>query len=143
MRSIGLAIKKNELWLAVLDGSSRQDASIFALKKELFNADSNIQELMLHFFNLFTEIITKYKPDSVAYKAHLDSKLNQIHYMQFPLGLLNYICKINNIQTTLRSGSWISAGKKTKQIECTNFFNDHDLKAEKLAAVLVAWHQFT
>lgn len=142
MRAIGFAIKKNELWFSVLDGTCKNDAAILCIERQFFNADLDPQELMVYFHNLFTEILEKYSPNSVAYKAHLDSNLAQIPYMLFPLGILNYVCKIKNIPTTLRSGTWISAGKKAKQIECVSYFLSHELKYEKLYATIVAWHQF-
>lgn len=141
MRSLGIAIKKGELWYAIIDGESKNSSSIFISGKQLFRAESNETDLMMDFFNLFEELLTKYNPDRVAYKIHLNSELKQIPYMHFSLGILNYSCKLKNIPTTSRSTSWISASKNKKTNECKAYFNNDKLKNEELAAILVAWYE--
>lgn len=142
MRVIGFAIKKSELWFSVLDGNDRTDANIVHIDKMFFNPDMTCQELMLHFNNIFLEIIDRFTPNLVSYKVHLNSDLSQLEYMQFPLGILNYICKLKNIPAIGRSSAWISSGGKAKLDECSTFFGTQNLRAEKLAATLIAWYQF-
>lgn len=139
---IGFAIKKSELWYAVLDGEKRTDCQIVFIGKQLFRPESNETDLMLDFYNLFDEILTKYHPEKIAYKVHLNSDLQQIPYMHYPLGVLNYLCKVKGKTTTSRSGSWITASKNKKLDECRTYFNKPNLKNEQLAAVLVAWYEF-
>jgi hypothetical protein len=142
IRSIGFAIKKHELWYSILDGDSQQDAFIIKTGKQIFNSNLDIPSLMLDFYNLFNEIITQYKPNMIACKVHLNSTLDQITYMHLPIGVLCYMCKLNGICITLRSGLWITAGKNKKIINCRNHFNNQNLKNEELASVLISWYQF-
>ena len=142
MRAVGFAIKKGELWFSVIDGTTKQDATIVATGKHLFQTNCTGEDLSLNFYNMFSEIISQYNPSSIACKVHLNSSLEQIPYMHCPLGLLMYICKIKNVPVTMRSGSWITAGKKKKIQLCQEHFSDEKLSAEKLTAVLVAWYQF-
>ena len=142
MKHIGFVVKKNELWYAVLDGTNKADSKIEHCGKHNFQATQDITDLMLCFYNLFVEIIIQYTPDTVAYKVHLDSKLDKISYMHCSLGVLAYVCKLHNVSATPRSGTWITAGKKKKLQQCIEKFPESDLKAEKLAATLIAWFQF-
>ncbi len=142
MVGLGLAIKKGELWFAVLKGDNQSDTVIVTTGKHLFRASSTPDELMMDFYNLFDEIISKYSLEKIAYKIHLNSSLQQIPYMQYSFGILNYICKIKNIPVIGKSSSWISAAKGKKIIECKNHFGEQKLKDEELAAVIVSWYDF-
>ena len=64
MKSLGLAIKKNEVWYSVIEGDSMDNSCIIETGKQNFRAES--QGLMLDFNNIFIELITKYKPDSIS-----------------------------------------------------------------------------
>lgn len=142
LRHIGFAIKKNELWYAIIDGTNKNNCQIVYCGKHNFQADQDFADLMQCFYGLFNEILTDHKPDTVAYKVHLESTLSQVPYMHCSLGILGYLCKNLNISASPRSSSWITAGKKKKQQECIDRFPDEKLKTEKLAAVLLAWFQF-
>ncbi|MEG0546327.1 MAG: hypothetical protein RR552_03970 [Oscillospiraceae bacterium] len=142
MKSLGIAIKKNEIWFAILEGGSKSNAVIISIVKHSFRAGQPLPELMLYFYNLFAEIIEENNPDKIACKVHLGSKKDQIPYMHYPIGVLAYICKLKNIPLEERTGAWIVGGKKKKINQCMDKFADADLKAEKLAAVLVAWFEY-
>lgn len=142
MRCLGFAIKKGEIWYAVLDGDKKTNSQIIFTGKHLFRAESCDTDLMMDFYNLFDEILTQYCPDKIAYKLHLESNLKQIPYMHYSLGVLNYLCKLKMKPTASRSGKWITAAKNKKINECIQYFNTENLKNDKLAAVLVAWHEF-
>lgn len=142
MRCIGFAIKKGELWYVVLDGIRKSDCKIVKTGKQIFRAESVEVDLMSDFYNLFDIILTKFNPDKVAYKVHLNSDLKQIPYMHYPLGVLNYLCKLKGKPATGRSGSWITAGKNKKGENCKSYFENQSLKNEELAAILIAWHEF-
>lgn len=73
MRSLGLAIKKNEIWYSVVEGNSMDDSYIVETGRQNFRAES--QGLMLDFYNIFLELITKFKPDRISYKLSLDIKM--------------------------------------------------------------------
>lgn len=51
MRSLGLAIKKNEIWFSVVEGDSMDNSYIVETGKQNFRAES--QGLMLDFHNIF------------------------------------------------------------------------------------------
>ncbi|MEG2410142.1 MAG: hypothetical protein RSA96_04305 [Erysipelotrichaceae bacterium] len=142
MKALGIAIKKNEICFAILDGSLKSDAVITLVEKHSFRAGQPLSDLMMCFYNLFTEVIDKNCPDKIACKVHLDSKKDQIPYMHYPIGVLAYICKLKNIALQERTGAWITGGKKKKMIECMDKFKEADLKTEKLAAVLIAWFEY-
>lgn len=139
MKCLGIAIKKNEVWFSLVEGSSKELANIVCVNKQAFKADS--QKLMLDFHNIFFELISKYNPDRVAYKVSLDTNKQQIPYMHYSLGILNLICLQKGISTTERTNMWITAGKKAK----INLFNEHfkeaNYKNEALAASLIAWYE--
>jgi len=107
MKSLGLAIKKNEIWYSVIEGESMDSSCIIETGKQNFRAES--QGLMLDFYNIFLELITKYKPDSISYKLSLDIKMGQIPYLHYSLGVLNLLCMQQAIPVIERSSKWITA----------------------------------
>lgn len=139
MKCIGIAIAKNELYYTVMSGNSKNDAIIEL--KGILNFQSESKTLMTDFFNLFNELITKYKPDSIGYKLFLDSTKDQIRYMVYSLGILEFICEEKNIITQERNSSWISAGKKKKLIDFVNKYGNQK-KVPELHASVIAWNQF-
>lgn len=138
MRSLGLAIKKNEIWFSVVEGESMGTSNIVETGKQNFRAES--QRLMLDFYNIFLELITKYKPDSISYKLSLDIKMAQIPYLHYSLGVLNFLCLKQSIPSVERSSKWITTGKKSKISSFNEMFPNTDYKNEKLAATVVAWY---
>lgn len=142
MKHVGIVIKKNELWFTVISGEDRGNCSIEYSGKHNYQADQDITDLMACFHGLFNEIISTYDPDSIGIKLHLESTMIQIPYMHCSLGILAYLCDEKRLPITLRTGAWITAGKKKKLEQCIARFPDENLKTEKLAATLIAWHQF-
>lgn len=142
MISIGFAIKKNELWYSVLEGTNDQDVNIIECKKHNFQSSENAKDLMFTFKNLFSEIIGQYSPNNVVYKLSLDTKKDQIPYMHFSLGVLALICKETDAKLNERTTRWITASQRKKELECQNKFSDYNLKGEKLQATLIAWYEF-
>lgn len=63
-----------------------EGALIYETGKQNYRAE--LQSLMMDFSNIFIELITKYRPDRVAYKLYLDTKIQQIPYMHYSLGVL-------------------------------------------------------
>lgn len=139
MRCMGIAIKKNEIVYAIVEGNSKNDAIIHTIDKQIFRVESDT--LMMDFSNIFVEIITKYKPDRVAYKLYLDAKIQQIPYMHYSLGILNLVCLQRGIKTQERSSQWITAGRKKKILEFEDFFSVNKLNSDEIAAALVAWNE--
>lgn len=139
MKCLGIAIKKNEVWYSVVDGVQMDMAIIIDTGKQNYRAES--QSLMMDFSNIFIELITKYKPDRVAYKLYLDAKMQQIPYMHFSLGVLDLICLQNGIQARARSSKWITAGKRAKIIQFEQYFADKKFTNEEMAATLIAWFE--
>lgn len=141
MKVLGIAIKKNELWFSVLEGETKDDATITLLDKRIFQAEQDLAELMLCFHNLFSELITEHAPVSIGVKLSLDVDMNQIPYLHCSVGILAYICRKLNIKLTIRSTRWITGGKRKKLIECEQLFSDYNLKNEKLHATTIALHE--
>ncbi len=139
MRCLGIAIKKNEIWYSVVDGEQMEGALIYETGKQNYRAES--QSLMMEFSNIFIELITKYRPDRVAYKLYLDTKIKQIPYMHYSLGVLNLVCLQNGIEARARSSTWITAGKKAKIIRFEKYFAQKKFTNEEMAATLVAWFE--
>jgi hypothetical protein len=138
MRSLGLAIKKNEVWYSVVEGNSMDDSYIVETGKQNFRAESH--GLMLDFYNIFLELITKYKPDSISYKLSLDIKMGQIPYLHYSLGVLNFLCLQQSIPAIERSSKWITAGKRSKIASFAEMFPDVSFKNEQLASSVIAWY---
>lgn len=141
MKSLGVAIKKNEIWYTLIEGESVANATIIVNKKHNFQSETNDAQLMQVFYNLFYEIITELNPDTVACKLSLNAALKQIPYMHFSIGILAYLCNQKNIPFTTRSSSWISAGKRKREIYCSSKFPQQGLTNEKLQSAVIALYQ--
>lgn len=139
MRCLGIAIKKNEIWYSVVDGEQMESALIYETGKQNYRAES--LSLMMDFSNIFIELITKYRPNRVAYKLYLDTNIQQIPYMHYSLGVLNLVCLQNGIEARQRSSMWITAGKKAKIIRFEKYFAQKKFTNEEMAATLVAWFE--
>ena len=142
MTCMGIAIKKNEIWFSVVDGTSMGNSVILDSGKQLFQADESTPSLMMKFSNIFTELITKYTPDSIAYKLSLNIDMKQVRYMHYSLGILNWICKNNGLTVKERSSNWITAGKRAKINDCLQYFSDTKFRSnEEMQATLIAWFE--
>lgn len=139
MRCLGIAIKKNEIYYAVVEGESMETAFIYDIGKQ--NYRFNSPELMLDFQNIFVELLTKYAPQRVAYKLYLDSHLDQISYMLYSLGILELTCSQRGIKTRARSNRWITASKKIKIKRLGEYFCNQKFNSDEAAATLVAWYE--
>lgn len=139
MRSLGVAVKKNEIWYSLLEGKNKDEAKVVEINKKKFNSDVAETDLVLDFYNTFDELLTEYKPDVVVYKMSLKMKLPQIAYMYFSLAMLNFICKQKGINTICRSSSWISAKKKN---ECKAKFLDLGANEDRVSTATIAWSSF-
>lgn len=139
MKKLGLAIKKGELWHSVLEGDCINNASIVEIDKNIFPVDTEITELMNYFYNLYSEIITKHQPTSVAIKISLDANLDQIPYLHCSVGVLGYLCHEKKLPLTTRSSLWASSKKRDK---CQLKFPDYKFNKDKLYATVVALHEF-
>lgn len=139
MRNIGISISKNVLYATIMTGDNKSNAIIE--KIETFNFQSESKQLMTDFSNIFTELITKFKPDSIGYKLFLSSKKDQIKYMVYSLGILELLCEEKNIKIQERTNSWITAAKKKRIIEYCNKFGEHK-EDTQLQSSIIAWNQF-
>ncbi|MCH5250922.1 MAG: hypothetical protein J1E98_13360 [Lachnospiraceae bacterium] len=139
MKCLGIAIMKNEIWYSIVEGAKMDTALICETGKQNYRSES--RSLMMDFYNIFVELITKYKPDRVAYKLYLDTKMQQIPYMHYSLGVLNLVCFQYGIGARARSSNWITAGKKAKIIRFENYFSQRNFKNEEMVATLVAWFE--
>lgn len=140
MKCLGIAIKKNQLWYSVVSGDKMSSSIIIETGKQNFRADSSTQSLMMDFNNIFTELLMKYKPDSVAYKMSLNVDKKQTPYMHYSLGILNLVCNQKNVDAVERTNAWITAGKKSKIAKFEEYFYDRKFTKEEMEASLVAWY---
>lgn len=138
MRNMGIAIKKNEIWFAVVDGSNKELSEIRYSGKENYRFDS--AKLAMDFYNIFLELITKYNPEKVVYKLSLDINMQQVPYLHYSLGILNLICLQKGIHIQERSTRWITANKRKRIKEFVDRFSNN-MKNEEQTAALIAWYE--
>ena len=138
MKSLGIAIKKGEIWYSILEGTNKDVAIIGATGKQNYRPEST--KLMLDFNNIFTELLAKFKPDVVSYKLSLDIKMIQIPYMHYSLGVINLLCQQKGITIIERSSRWITANKSSKIQAFEKSYPDCCYKNEKLASSVMAWY---
>ena len=96
---------------------------------------------MMDFYNMFLELITKYKPERVVYKLSLEITMQQVPYLHYSLGILNLVCLQHGIFIRERSIRWITASKKAKILEFERYFANENYKNEKMEASLIAWYE--
>ena len=137
MKSLGIAIKKNEVFYTLIEGTSKENVVNLNSGKQNYRSES--ETLMLDFSNLFIELITKYRPDTISYKLSLDINMKQIPYMHFSLGVLNLLCLQNGITILERSSRWITANKRSKINEFETKFPMYNFKNEELASAVISW----
>lgn len=138
MKSLGIAIKKGEIWYSFIEGTNKDVAIIGETGKQNYRSEST--KLMLDFDNIFTELLTKFKPDVVSYKLSLDITMRQIPYMHYSLGVLNLLCQQKDITLIERSSRWITANKSSKIQAFEKKYPDCCYKNEKLASSVMAWY---
>lgn len=89
MKSLGITIKKGEIWHSFIEGSDRNIAIISETGKQNYRPESNT--LMMDFNNIFNELITIFTPDVVSYKLSLPINMKQIPYIHYSTGVLNLL----------------------------------------------------
>ena len=137
MKSLGIAIKKGEIWYCFIEGTKKEVATINNTGKQNFRPESTT--LMLDFYNIFTELITKFTPDIISYKLSLDINMKQIPYLHYSLGILNLLCLKKGITIKERSSRWVTTNKRVKIQLFEQHFPNCNYKNEKLAASVLAW----
>lgn len=137
MRILGISLRKNELYYAVIEGAKKSESNLIELRKTNIRDTESTPELMNWFDSNFRELIEKFKPDHVTYKLHLNTNKDQMAYLQFPMGVLNLICCTEKIEITARSTSYIT--NERKRI-AQNYFKDFKdkFKDSELDALAVA-----
>ena len=120
-----------------MEGTSKENVVNLNNGKQNYRSES--ETLMLDFSNLFIELITKYRPDTISYKLSLDINMKQIPYMHFSLGVLNLLCLQNGITILERSSRWITANKRSKINEFETKFPMYNFKNEELASAVISW----
>lgn len=137
MISLGIAIKKGEIWYSFIEGTDRNVAIISETGKQNYRPESNT--LMMDFNNIFTELITKFTPNVISYKLSLDINIKQIPYMHYSIGVLNLLCLQKGIAINERSSRWITANKRSKIQLFEQHFPNCNYKNEELASSVIAW----
>lgn len=146
MRILGIAVQKNYLRYSILEGTKAAPALI---KKGRYPTTSpdEVPQLMDWFETQFEHLITQYKPNKIAYKLTLEPKLEQIHCLSFPLGILNLIAHQKEIPVVEYSTKAITT-KKLGLPKTTDLYRHVDATlgshppywdSIQKDAILVAW----
>ena len=138
MRSLGIVIKKNEIFYSLVEGSSAYDSKVITAGKEIFNPDS--LSLMTDFQNIFIQILTKCSPNKVSYKLSLKVNIKNVSYLHFSIGVLKLMCENKQIPLIERSSAWISVKHGAKITAFNNEFPDLDYKNDLLISSVIAWY---
>lgn len=138
MRSLGIVIKKNEIFYSLVEGSCACDSKVITAGKEIFNPDS--LSLMMDFQNIFIQILTKCSPNKVSYKLSLKVNIKNVSYLHFSIGVLKLMCENKQIPLIERSSAWISVKHGAKITAFNNEFPDLDYKNDLLISSVIAWY---
>lgn len=138
MKSLGIVIKKNEVFYTIIEGDNADSSEIKDVGKEIFNCESTT--LMSDFNCIFIQLLSKYSPDIVSYKLSHDVKLNNISYLHYSIGVLKLLCEKRAIQIIERSSQWITAKHKFKISNFQNAFPNCSYKNDQLLSAVVAWY---
>ncbi|WP_026842801.1 RuvC family protein [Citrifermentans bremense] len=146
MKVLGIALQKNHLRFAVVEGD--KGAPILRDKgRQPTSAPDDVPRLLDWYETHFEHLINEHTPDAIAYKLTLEPSLEQLHTLAFPMGVLNLIAKKKNIPICEYSSRGITPSKlglprSTNLLEhVDSVFGDNPPywdKAQK-EAVLVAW----
>lgn len=88
MSVVGFNISKDKISYVILEGS-KNSCRVNYHSIEKFDSTQPTPELVNYFKEAFLEIITKHKPDRIAYRMSLESKKANIPYLYFSYGVLN------------------------------------------------------
>lgn len=138
MKSLGIVIKKNEVFYSVIEGENADSSEIKESGKEKFNCESTT--LMSDFNCIFIQLLSKYSPNVVSYKLSQDVTLSNISYLHYSMGVLKLLCEKSSIQIIERSHQWIIAKHKSKISNFQNAFPNCRYKNDQLVSAVVAWY---
>jgi len=146
VKSLGIALQKNFLRYAVLDGDSGNPTLVE--KGRQTTCDPNdIPALMDWYETHFQHLISAHAPDVIGYKLVLEPKIEQQHNLSFPLGILNLLAQkegipINEFSQRAITPAKLGLGKTTDlMVLVDETFGEHPPYWDKYQkeAVLVAW----
>lgn len=146
MKSLGIALQKNYLRYAVLDGDSGTP-TLVEKGRQTTSDPEDIPALMDWYETHFQHLLSTHAPDVIGYKLVLEPKLEQQHNLSFPLGILNLLARKEGITIKEFSQRAITPAKLglrkatdlMAQVDQT--FGEHPPYWDKYQkeAVLVAW----
>lgn len=146
MKALGISLHKDYLRFAVLEGSKTNPTLVEKGRIKTTDPDE-VPQLMDWFETQYSQLISVHAPGVVAYKLVLEPKLDQQHYLSFPMGILNLLARKNGILINEFSGKAITPNK-LGHVKGTDLFNlvdktfgmqpPHWDKYQK-EAILVAW----
>lgn len=138
MKSLGIVIKKNEVFYSIIERVNTDLSEIKDAGKEKFNCESNT--LMSDFNCIFIQLLSKYSPDVVSYKLSQDVKLSNVSYLHYSIGILKLLCENKSIKIVERSSKWITAKYETKISNFQKAFPNCSYKNDQLTSAVVAWY---
>lgn len=97
MKALGIALQKNYLRFAVVEGD-QDDPTLVEKGRQTTCDPEDVPALMDWYETHFQHLISKHEPDVIAYKLVLDPKLEQQHTLAFPCGILNLLARKQGIE---------------------------------------------
>lgn len=93
---MGIALQKNFIRYSILEGT-RQSPILINKGRVTTASPDEVPELMDWYETQFIHLLNEYKPQKIGYKIMLDPKLEQLHTLIFPLGIINLLAKKQGI----------------------------------------------
>ncbi len=146
MKALGIALQKNYLRFAVLDGN-QDNPNLLEKGRQTTCDPEDVPTLMDWYETHFQHLISEHKPDCIAYKLVLEPKIEQQHNLSFPCGILNLLArkegiKINEFSQRAITPSKLGLSKGIDlMVHIDTTFGEHPPYWDKYQkeAILVAW----
>lgn len=106
---MGICLVKNGLRYTILDGT-REIPEVIHSDKLLTNNLTDTPMLMNWYETTFSNLLTRFNPDTIGIKVSLNAKKAEISHWYYPLGILHNLCHQQRIPTTeFVSGNFTSS----------------------------------
>ncbi|HBG26360.1 MAG: hypothetical protein A2Y10_11375 [Planctomycetes bacterium GWF2_41_51] len=110
MKILGFDLSKNEIRYTLIDGNKL--SPILVEKDRLVVLTTpNVSELMNWFETKFESLITRMKPDKVAYRLSLNPLKEQMFYLTYPYAILEILCYKHKISISSHTKGNFAATK--------------------------------
>ncbi len=96
MKVLGFDLSKNEIRYSLLEGRIKEPVLV-EKERLVVLSTTRVPELMNWFETTYDSLITRMKPDKVAYRLSLEPLRDQMFYLIYPYGVLELLCFKRNI----------------------------------------------